>query len=229
MSATRTAGLGSGGVVALVAAVASYTHMRELVATHGEPWLSWIEPLSVDGLMVVASLVVIVSRRTSGRAGLAWLALVVGVLVSLLANVAAAGPDLVSKLVAAWPPLAFATAFELVLRLVRGTDTSTPGDDLTARDDVIKLTTRTDKDGEPVPVPVAVEPVPDQPATEHLVDRQEPHQAPGGDLVSRAKRLVAAGEANGVPVGRGTLARELEIPEHQARQLLATLRNGAAR
>lgn len=121
MNATRNAGVTSGALVTLVAAAASYTHMRELAARHGEAWLSWLMPLSVDGLMVVASLVIIVSRRTVGRSGLAWLALVVGVLVSLLANVAAAGPDLVSRLIAAWPPLAFATAFELVLRLVRAT------------------------------------------------------------------------------------------------------------
>lgn len=50
----------------------------------------------------------------------------IGVAASLAANVAAAGPDVVSRIVAAWPPLSFATSFELVLRLVRST-AATPG------------------------------------------------------------------------------------------------------
>ena len=39
---------------------------------------------------------------------------------------------------------------------------------------------------------------------------------------------MAAGDADGKPVGRGPLARELEIPEHHARQLLAQVRQEAA-
>ncbi|RBM16597.1 hypothetical protein DI005_25260 [Prauserella sp. PE36] len=48
--------------------------------------------------------------------------------------------------------------------------------------------------------------------------------APGGsDLVDRARYLVAAGDAEGVKVGRGRLARELGISENQARGLLRQL------
>lgn len=43
-------------VVALIAALASYTHMTELLTTYGEGWLAHIEPLSVDGLLVVSSM-----------------------------------------------------------------------------------------------------------------------------------------------------------------------------
>lgn len=120
MNATRAAGLVAGAVVALVAGAASYTHMRQLAAEHGQGWLSWLIPLSVDGLLMVASLVIVTARRDrAGEPWLAWLALAVGVVASLAANVAAAGPDLVSRLVSAWPPFAFAVTFELVLRLVR--------------------------------------------------------------------------------------------------------------
>ena len=40
--------------VALVAAVASYEHMRALAEVAGEGWRSWLLPISVDGLAVAA-------------------------------------------------------------------------------------------------------------------------------------------------------------------------------
>ncbi|PXY25130.1 hypothetical protein BAY59_24190 [Prauserella coralliicola] len=188
MSHTRTAGLVSGAVVAAVAGAASYTHMRALAAEHGEQWLSYITPLSVDGLLVVASLVIVEARRRGDRGPvLAWLALVAGVLASLAANVAAAGPDLTSKVIAAWPPAAFTIAFELVLRLVR-------------------VTTQPDTIAAQVP------------------ENQTSGEPGEGDLVDRAARFVAAREADGVDVGRGTLAKEFGLTEHQARQLLAKVR-----
>ena len=45
-------------------------------------------------------------------------------------EVAAALPDITSRVISAWPPLAFAAAFELILRLVRSTDSSQAGDAL---------------------------------------------------------------------------------------------------
>jgi hypothetical protein len=46
----------------------------------------------------------------------------------------------------------------------------------------------------------------------------------GDDLVSRARYLMQVAEVEGKSVGRGTLSRELEIPENQARQRLAEVR-----
>lgn len=126
---TRDVGLIAGALVAGVAAVASYTHMRELASRHGEVWLSYLVPLSVDGMIVLASLVIIsAGRRHSRRPWLAWLTLIAGVLVSLAANVVAASPDLISRLVAAWPPLAFAVSFEHLIHLLRNHPTR-GGDD----------------------------------------------------------------------------------------------------
>jgi hypothetical protein len=55
--------------VALVAAVASYEHMRALAALAGEGWRSWLLPLSVDGLAVAASMTMFVRRRAGLPAG----------------------------------------------------------------------------------------------------------------------------------------------------------------
>jgi Protein of unknown function (DUF2637) len=104
-------------LVAGVAAVASYEHMRALAALAGEDWRSWLLPVSVDGLAVAASMTMLVRRRTGLPAGgLAWVALLLGLGASLAANVAAADPTVAGRLVAAWPPVALLLAYELLLQ-----------------------------------------------------------------------------------------------------------------
>ena len=56
--------------MAAVAAVASYVHMHELATEAGEGWRAHLIPLSVDGLLVAASMVMLVRRRAGLRAGL---------------------------------------------------------------------------------------------------------------------------------------------------------------
>jgi hypothetical protein len=75
-------------------------------------------PISVDGLIVAASMTMLVRRRRGQSAGgLAWLALLLGAATSVVANVSAADPTLVGRLVAAWPPVALLLAWELQLQL----------------------------------------------------------------------------------------------------------------
>jgi Protein of unknown function (DUF2637) len=107
-------------VVAGVAAVVSYAHMRHLAELAGEAWRADILPLSVDGLLVAASLVLLVRRKAGRRAGLLpWVGLLLGVAASLVANVAAAQPTVLGRVVAGWPPLAFAVSFELLVAILR--------------------------------------------------------------------------------------------------------------
>lgn len=113
-------------VVAAVAAVASYVHMHELAERSGEQWRAHLIPLSVDGLLVAASMVMLVRRRAGLRAGLLpWTGLVLGLVASLAANLAVARPDPVSLIVSGWPPLALAVAFELLILVTR--DQTGPG------------------------------------------------------------------------------------------------------
>jgi hypothetical protein len=103
--------------VAVVAAVASYEHMRALAALAGEGWRSWLLPISVDGLAVAASMTMLVRRRAGERAGvLPWVALLLGLGASLAANVAAADPTVVGRLVAAWPPVGLLLSYELLMQ-----------------------------------------------------------------------------------------------------------------
>jgi hypothetical protein len=106
-------------VVAAVAAYSSYAHQRHFALVGGADQVSaalW--PLSVDGLVVLASLGLVRAQSdTTTRARLAlWVAFLLGVAVSLAANIAAA-PTLSWQpvLVAGWPPLALLLAVELVV------------------------------------------------------------------------------------------------------------------
>lgn len=108
-------------VVAVIAAVISYAHMRHLALEVGEGWRADLLPFSVDGMMVVASMTLLAARREGRGAPLALVALMLGLAASLAANVVAAAPELVDpvlvgRLIAAWPPVALILAFELLLQ-----------------------------------------------------------------------------------------------------------------
>ena len=202
-------------LVAAVAAVVSYAHMQTVSQRAGEQWRAWLLPLSVDGLVVAASMVLLTRRRAGLPGGwLAWCALLGGVGASLAANVAAAEPTVTARVVAAWPALAFAVAFELLLQQRR----APMGDELAA-------------------------PVVEDPPTAHPVGDtagdlgDHPGDEPGAvgeptaptgvpvgvvdPVDTRLAELVSTAHAEGRPLGRRAVARELDISEHQARGLLA--------
>jgi hypothetical protein len=71
------------GTVAALAGLAgaiSYSHMRQLAQQHGQAgWHAHAFPLSVDGLEIVASLVLLADHRSGRRPGwLPWAALATG-------------------------------------------------------------------------------------------------------------------------------------------------------
>jgi hypothetical protein len=114
--------------VATVAAVAGYEHMRALAEAAREGWRAWLLPVSVDGLAVAASMTMLVRRRSGQAAGtLPWVALLLGLGASLAANVAAAEPTVVGRLVAAWPPVGLLLAYELLLQQTSHGTQSGPG------------------------------------------------------------------------------------------------------
>lgn len=102
--------------VALIAAVVSYSHMHDLAASVGEHWRSYLIPISIDGMIVAASMTLL-TRHRAGLKGstLAWVALIGGVIASVAANMADARNDYVAILLAGSAPLVFAIGFELLL------------------------------------------------------------------------------------------------------------------
>lgn len=97
-------------VVALVAAAASYLHMYDMALMAGEPvWIARAFPIAVDGLVLAAL------RR--GDRGRPWLVLGLGV--SVAANIAAQFPELAAEAgpaVSAWPPIALYGTHRLLSR-----------------------------------------------------------------------------------------------------------------
>lgn len=105
-------------VVAGVAAYASYEHQREYALVGGsDPTSAALWPLSVDGLLLLATVGVLKSGQQASRRGrvAVWLSFWLGIAMSLAANIAAA-PTLSWQpvLVAGWPPVALLLAVELL-------------------------------------------------------------------------------------------------------------------
>jgi hypothetical protein len=108
-------------MLAVIAAVVSYSHMYELAERHGEPeWRSALFPLSVDGMIVASSMTLLADARHGRKGGvLPWTLLIIGSGASLAANVAVADPTMWSRIIHAWPSFALIGAYELLMREFR--------------------------------------------------------------------------------------------------------------
>ena len=108
--------------VAAVAAVISYRHAYELVSTHGETGATArLVPFTVAGLILAASMLTLdASRRNRPVPPLARWCLAAGILATIGANLAhGLGHGPIGALVSAWPALALAGSFELLMTLIR--------------------------------------------------------------------------------------------------------------
>ena len=123
LGAVRMANLGV-SIVAITAAVISFTHVRTVAVRSGESDLtSWLLPASIDGAVVAAVSVLLADSRAGRRpAALTWLLLGLGLSASLAANIASAEPTAMARAVAAWPPIALALGIEVLAGLVRRGD-----------------------------------------------------------------------------------------------------------
>jgi hypothetical protein len=108
--------------VAAVAAVISYRHAYELVSTHGETGLTArLVPFTVDGLILAASMLTLdASRCRQPVPALARWCLGAGIVATIGANLAhGLSHGLIGALISAWPALALAGSFELLMTLIR--------------------------------------------------------------------------------------------------------------
>jgi hypothetical protein len=114
----RVSSVSSALVVAGIAAVASYSHMRHLAVEYGQTEaIADMLPISVDGMLVVATVALGDGRRYRWSA---WLAFWIGVTASIIANVLAAEPSAVARCISAWPAVAFLLVVEVITRGGRG-------------------------------------------------------------------------------------------------------------
>ncbi|MFY1673165.1 DUF2637 domain-containing protein [Plantactinospora sp. WMMB334] len=119
--------------LAIVAGAISFAHMVELAQRHDQTgWKAYAFPVSVDGLEIVASLYLVAQRRAGRPTGwVPWVALVVGTLASLAANVAVGGHDPIGKALAGWPALSMLVSVKLLFSMIDHGDL----DQRTIRDD----------------------------------------------------------------------------------------------
>jgi hypothetical protein len=196
---TRRTAIAAVLLVSAVAAIVSYAHMQELAFRAGEEWRSHLIPLSVDGMLVASTLAIVVRRRESLSVGwVPWAGLALGILASLAANVAAARPEPIPRIIAGWPPAAFALSVELMVIVLRATADPEP-----------VRSPRTPRvaaggGGPPAPSPAAPK------------RKRKPQPPAPAELLARTRELA--------PIGRRQLARELEVSEHTARTLLEAVR-----
>lgn len=109
--------------VAAFAAVVSYSHIYDLGRAHGQSGTAArLLPLSVDGLILAASLVMLHEARNRRQPpALARSMLGLGVAATVAANVAyGASYGWLGAVISAWPAAAFIGAVEMVIGLIRG-------------------------------------------------------------------------------------------------------------
>ena len=109
--------------VAAFAAVVSYSHVYGLGRAHGQDGTAArLLPLSVDGLILAASLVLLHEARNGRDAPrLARFMLWLGIAATIGANIAyGAGYGLLGALISAWPAVAFIGSVEIAMEQVRG-------------------------------------------------------------------------------------------------------------
>jgi Protein of unknown function (DUF2637) len=113
--------------VALIAAVVSYSHIFTLGRLHGQDGTAArLLPLSVDGLIAAASLVMLhAARKQLPVPFLSRAMLALGVGATVAANVAYGLPfGWLSAVVSAWPAVAFVGSVEMAVRFVRDARTA---------------------------------------------------------------------------------------------------------
>jgi hypothetical protein len=223
---------GAAGTVAAIAAVSSYDHMRSLALANGQAAaIATILPASVDGLVIVAA-ATMAADRADGRPvrRSAVLAFVVGVLASLGANVAAAPPGTLARVISAWPAAALLMTTELLVRTGRTRTGGAPAcpfcDSSRSREEVVTMsrlpsrssTSRTARTGR------ADEPV--------IPSGNLPEGKPSEPLETLAAAVAAELVGAGVPVTRDRLAglmrdRGVRVSTERAGQLVRTVRAAA--
>jgi hypothetical protein len=107
----------SAAVVAAIAAWSSYWHMVHVALHYGERReVAYVLPLSIDGVLTVAAIVMAEDRRAHQPVRLiAKAAFLCGLFASIAANIAGAQPTLGGRLIAAWPALALLLIVEMLL------------------------------------------------------------------------------------------------------------------
>jgi Protein of unknown function (DUF2637) len=196
--------------VAGVAAFVSYRHAYQVATSHGESGATAaLIPLTIDGLVFCASMVLLdVARRGERAPALARAALALGVGATVAANVLhgiAAGP--VGAVISAWPAVCLVLVAELLMGMIRR-----------GRIDRPQPVTGTPADpAEPVAEPVAG-PAPQPPKISGGSGTTESDDTAGRTPVDGLRSAVVSAHESGVAKTR--IAAEFGISRYRLDRLL---------
>ncbi|MGW3344871.1 DUF2637 domain-containing protein [Nonomuraea rubra] len=199
-------------VLAVIAAVGSFTHISELAARHGQlGWQSWAVAVCIDLMCVMAARELQRDKRTGRhrRGWMSWPSLVLtgGIVLTLAANLATARPTVWGWITAATPAVAFLVSVSMLERRAshrpqRPADPEEPAETATEIAEVVQF--------EPVELPSA-EPAP------------EPDVSPA--LLAYARRLADDHHTKQHrPITGDQLATRMHVSADVANDLLALIR-----
>jgi hypothetical protein len=204
--------------------------MRQLATAHGDAdWHANAFPLSVDGVEIVASLVLLADRRAGRASGwLPWAALATGTAASLAANVATAGPGTTSQVIADRPAVALLIAVKLLSGILEHRTADAAAGDETHPAGLSPVPVPAELSGStarhPRPArPRASRPRPTARRDDHAHGGTAPADATGLEHAARAVRDEL--RRDGQPLTRDALAARLRATGHPVRltPLLAAL------
>ncbi|MBG0819317.1 DUF2637 domain-containing protein [Planomonospora sp. ID91781] len=200
-------------VLAVIAAVGSFTHISELAAEHGQRgWKSWAVAVCIDLMCVMATRELQRDKRTGRprRGPVSWPALVLagGIVLTLAANLARAEPSVWGWICAAMPAVAFLVAISMLERRASHRPAA-------PAEIAVPVATAAPETGT-APPPVVLSPMPD-------VAEEPPGHQPGPSpaLLTFARRLADEHSAkHGRPVTADLLRTRMGISGDLAADLL---------
>lgn len=169
-------------LVAIIAGAASWSHIASVAYGAGEAqWVAYSLPAAIDGLIVVGVAALLEDRHKGRRPRMsARVAVLVGVLATLAANIASAQPTWTARLVAVCAPVAFMLCIEVLTRTGRKVEdaVATPTEWLAAA-----------SDDELLDAWLAARPAP---ATPEIETEPAPDPAPPAEEVPKVKPVKRA-------------------------------------
>ncbi|MGS2619923.1 DUF2637 domain-containing protein [Micromonospora sp. LZ34] len=208
------------------AGAASFTHVHDVAAGHGQPgWLAWADAIVLELMSIAAGLELRRKRRLGQPVVFAAAVLVVAVLLSLAAQVVEAEASVIGWIAAALPALGFLAMVKIALGRA---DPHPPHPiDQPERGPALTVDAQVPDTHPPVPVTAAAVPgsitavpavadqpsaVPDRADTETSTDEGGPEVAA---LVPAARTAARTLTAEGTPLSRKALAHQLRADGHQ--------------
>jgi len=205
-------------VIGGAAGAASFRHVHDVAASHGQPgWLAWFDAVVLELTSIAAGLEMRRRKRIGKPVRFVAAVLTVAVILSLSAQVVEAEPSIIGWLAAALPALGFLAMVKMALaRADPGPPSAVPGPSVAVADESGRVPDEYPLDRDR---PAAVLDGPHE-------DRDRP--GPSRTSVDVTPLLPAATEAaatlaaQGIPLNRTTLAQQMRADGHPLSTATAT-------